>query len=64
MIITTNTRIINEAYTEEGITFRITEQDSETRLMITWANGEDALDYEIRLTGRDKNELLDLLKTA
>lgn len=64
MIINSKTKLSQEVYTSQGQTFTITEHGGETNLMITWANGEDALDYEIRITNRDAQELSELFKAV
>ncbi len=46
--------------TSEGVTFTITEQGGTTHLMVAWANGEEALDYEVRITNRDAQGLIEL----
>lgn len=60
MIINANTKLSQDATTSEGVTFTITEHGGETNLMITWANGEDALDYLLRITNRDAQALGEL----
>lgn len=60
MIITANTKLVLDATTSEGVTFTLTEHGGETHLMITWANGEDALDYLLRITNRDAHALTEL----
>lgn len=64
MIINSNTKLSQEVYTSQGQTFTLTEYGGETNLMITWANGEDALDYEIRITNRDAEQLAELFKVV
>lgn len=64
MIINSNTKLSQEVYTSQGQTFTITEHGGETHLMITWANGEDALEYEIRITNRDAEQLSELFKAV
>lgn len=64
MVITSKTKLINEATTGEGVTFTLTEQQNETYLSITWANGEEALDYPLRIVGNDSHNLIELFKTA
>lgn len=60
MIITANTKLSLAATTSEGVNFELTESHGNTYLMITWANGEDALDYEVRITNRDAQALIEL----
>ncbi len=64
MIINANTKLSLDVTTSEGVTFTVTEHRGETHLMITWANGEEALDYEIRITNRDAHELTELFKAV
>jgi len=64
MIINANTKLSQDATTGEGVTFTLTEHANETHLMITWANGEDALDYCLRITNRDAHELAELFKAV
>jgi hypothetical protein len=64
MIMNSNTKLSNDATTSEGVTFTLTEHGGETNLMITWANGEDALDYEVRITNRDADLLAQLFKVV
>jgi hypothetical protein len=60
MIITANTKLSQDFITGEGVTFTVSEHGGETHLMITWANGEDALDYCLRITNRDASGLTEL----
>lgn len=60
MIITANTKLSQDATTSEGVNFTLTESNGNTYLMITWANGEDALDYEVRINNRDAQALVEL----
>lgn len=64
MIIKADTKISNEFMTTEGVTFTVTEHEGETYLTIHWANGERALDYELRITALDAQELSDLFKAV
>lgn len=64
MIINSKTKLSQEATTGEGVTFTISEHANETHLMITWANGEDALDYCLRITNRDAHELSELFQAV
>lgn len=60
MIIKANTKLSIDATTGEGVTFTLTESNGSTYLMLNWANGDDALDYEVRITNRDAHELIEL----
>lgn len=60
MIIKADTKLSLDMITSEGAVFTITEQGGMTTLMIRWANGEEALDYEIRITNRDAEGLVEL----
>jgi hypothetical protein len=60
MIITANTKLSQEFTTGEGVTFTVSEHANETHLMITWANGEDALDYCLRITNNDAHGIKEL----
>lgn len=60
MILNAKTKLSQEVYTSQGQTFTLTEYNNETELMITWANGEEALEYPIRITNRDAAELVEL----
>jgi hypothetical protein len=64
MIMNSNTKLSIDATTSEGVTFTLTEQHGETFLMVAWANGEDALDYQVRITNRDAHELSELFKAV
>lgn len=60
MIINANTKLSLDVTTSEGVTFTLTEHRGETHLMITWANGEEALDYQVFITNRDAQALTEL----
>lgn len=60
MIIKADTKLSLDMITSEGVTFTITEQGGTTHLMVAWANGEEALDYEVRITNRDAQGLIEL----
>ena len=64
MILNANTKLSLDVLTSQGVTFTLTEQHGETNLMIHWANGEEALDYEVRITNADAHELAELFKAV